>query len=220
MTRLVRLLLPLSLSALSTGAIVAACHRGDVPAAPRPEPTDPSGKPITTIGPTTETPADAGVDSLLGAPPAGAAVQLSPHAARGFAGGAEGAALLASQPVTPAPSGAPAPGAPSPSPSPSPSPAQPAPSPAQPAPGQPPTGSPQPGAPAQPGVPTPSPSSPSSPAPGTPRPGPGSGSGPGPGPSAGPSDAGVFDAGLPQLPPVSDAGFPGDAGMQPILRRK
>lgn len=241
MSRLARLLLPLSLSVVSTGAIVMACHHGDAPSAPRPEPTDPSGKPMTGAAPAMgspamEAPMDAGVDSMLGTPQASAAgPSLSgAHAAR--SGGAEAVMLLASQPASPA---APPAGAPAPAPTPSvpaappvgaPPPASPpqpgtppttgAPPPSPPPPGTPPTTGAPPPSPPQP--PSPSPSAPAPGSPSAPRPGTGSGSGSGsasPGPSAGPTDAGVSDAGLPRLPPVPDAGMPGDAGLQPILRR-
>src|SRR5262245_12424160 len=46
MTRLARLLVSLSLSALGVGAVAVACsHRGEAPATPRPELTSPSGAP-------------------------------------------------------------------------------------------------------------------------------------------------------------------------------
>lgn len=215
MTRLARLLYPLSLSAMLAGAVAIACsHRGEAPATPRPEPTSPSGMPsaMPMGGGAREgsnpDPIDAGVDGMLATPPSGG----QPLSL--LRGPGSPAIQLAAQPTSPSappPTGAPSPGAPpQPAPSPSPSPSQPS----QPAPGTPPTGAPlQPGTPAQPGAP-------SQPAPKSPSPGSGSGSGSNaPGTSSGPADAGAFDAGLPQLPPIPDAGIPADSGMQPILKR-
>lgn len=202
MHRLLRLLVPVSLSALSTGALILACsHRGDAPANPRPEPIDPSGQPMAQPGgpampgggPAAEVggaPSDAGVDGPLGmAPPPG---QPLSAVMRGTYGAT---IVLAAQPGTPA---APPPGG---------APTQPRPA----QPGQPPPPSQQPA----PGQPTPgSPGSPS--APGAPRPGAGAPRDAG----VGPSDGGVGDAGVPRLPSVNDGGVSGgDGGMQPILRR-
>jgi outer membrane biosynthesis protein TonB len=225
MTRLARMLVPLSLSALLAGAAAVACsHRGEAPATPRPEPTSPSGMPMIGGGASTEGsgPDDAGVDGLLATPPArgSSPTQSSLMRMRGARDSASPTVLLASQPASPSVPSQPAPSQPPGSPpTGAPSPSQPgAPSPSQPAPSQPTPSKPTPSKPS-PAQPSPTQPSPSQPAPSQPapsQPSPGSGA---PGPSSGPADAGVFDAGLPQLPPIVDAGIPGgDGGMQPIRR--
>jgi hypothetical protein len=152
MTRVFRMIIPVSLSGLFASAAILACHhRSEPPAAPRPEATTPVGEPAPPVPPNGEGNAmpDGGMGPL--APPPSA-----PQAAlqQGI-GGPD--VLLASQPVTPSPTGAPPPpGTPSPS---SPTPAPGVPSPGAPTPGMPPS----PTGPSQPGAPTPAPGTPQAP---------------------------------------------------------
>ena len=140
MTRLIRMIVPLSLCGVLTGAIVLACHRGDVPASPRPEPIAPSGQPMPTLGPGGE--GDGMTDGGISHAP----LPGAPHAALDLGRGAP--VLLASQPAAPGPTGAPPPPG--------------APQPGAPQPGSPPSpGAPQPGSPSQPGLPPGGTSSPS-----------------------------------------------------------
>lgn len=207
MMRLVRLLVPLSLSAVIGGAIATACsHRGDLPATPRPEPTSPSGTPQGT-GPASES------SGMIDAGMGGDGAMVTPHASNALSSAVGVPVQLASQPAAPAP--APSTGAP----------AAPAPSPGTPTAPRP--GAPNPpGSPPAPGAPNqPAPPSPGTPSPGTPsQPAPSPGTQPGSGAPGAPTtvDAGVsvFDAGLPQLPSIRDAGLPGDGGPQPIVRPK
>ncbi|HMG21822.1 MAG TPA: hypothetical protein VK607_10910 [Kofleriaceae bacterium] len=232
LTRVIRMIVPVSLAGLFSGAAIVACgQRGNVPATPRPEPLAPSGQPMPLVGPgggIGDVPIDAGTDALLVSPVSGSAIGAVVGAAR-----AQGVALevvAASQPAAPPPTGdLPPAGAPPPTGAPAPTGAPPAPG--APPPGAPPPGSPPPGAPPNPGAPPPgSPSPPpGSPSPGTPPP-PGAPPAPGappptnppaPGPGAPPPtirDAGVSDAPV-RLPPVPDAGVRVDSGMQPILKK-
>ena len=200
MTRLLRMVLPISLCALITSAIILACGGGssgpgDMPTVPRPEPIDPSGQPLPAAHPVdpattlndaraagTPTPGSPLTSALSGSRHPGVAPEL----------------LLAAQPAALPPGGSqPQPGAPSPG--------------APPQPGTPPPGSPPPGSPPA----APSPSQPAPRPPGSPsQPAPGSPSQPAPG---APGDAGVSDA--VSLPPVPDGNLPRDSGMEPILRR-
>jgi hypothetical protein len=222
MTRLLRLVLPVSLCGLFTSAAILACHHHPqasataqvTPQTPNDQPTPTATPPTTT--PPSEQPAppvppasnegnptgDAGVNQYP--PPPG-----TPHAAleRKLPGGGS-PVLLASQPVAPqGPTGAPpTPGAPSPTPS-TPSPGAPSPTPNPAQPGTPPSPGmpPSPTGPSQPGSPTPPPGTPQTPSPGT--------------PSQTPGDAGVGDALTPPVPPISDAGVRIDSGMSPVLQR-
>lgn len=198
MTRLTRMLLPASLCALLTGAIILACSghgsHGEAPAAPRPDSVTPSGEPVQTTPSGYGTPGerDAGSGASLTPTPPGSGRPLSR---------AEGAPQveLASQPSVPLPGG-------NPSQPTVPPPVEPPPQPGVPMqPSRPPGVPTTPGAPTQPGLPG-APPPPSTPAvPSTPTPPIG--------------DAGIPDALAPQLPPIPDAGIPIDSGMQPILRR-
>jgi hypothetical protein len=197
MTRLIRLLVPLSLCVLIAGAIAIACSRGrgEAPAAPRPDVVSPSGLPALggpRVGNSVPIPDDAADDSFpaSAAPPVTGQTRSVPEVGMTqvvFA--ASGQPGAAPPPGTaPPPSGPPQPGAPQP---PAPSP------PSQPGSGAPPSSPSQPGSGAPPGAPQPP-----------------SGS---PGRGAAPGDAGVQDAGVP-LPPIPDGGVRTDGGMQPILR--
>jgi hypothetical protein len=210
--RLIRLLVPLSLYALVTSALVVACgtRRGESPGlAPRPDILAPNGLPAR--GPSAGiSESDRPIDGYLYAEPATsqAASVVSPAEYSGHRPSA--VVLAASQPGAPSQPSAPAqPGAPS-----------------QPGPGG--TSQPTPGAPAQPGpggTSQPAPSAPRQPGSGAPPPGPGP-TAPPPAPAAPqprpgtsqPGDAGVSDGALP-LPPIPDGGVPADAGLEPILRK-
>jgi len=189
MTRVFRLIIPVSLCGLITSAAVLACHhRSEAPATPRPEATTPSGEPAPPVPPASSegnAMPDAGTGSY--APPPG-----GPHAVleRGMGGPGGPAVLLASQPS--GPTGAP------------PTPGAPAPTPGTPSPGTPST-PPSPTGPSQPGAPTPPPGAPQTPSPGT--------------PTQAPADAGVGDALTPPVPPISDSGVRIDSGMSPVLQR-
>ncbi|HEX3478211.1 MAG TPA: hypothetical protein VHT91_24485 [Kofleriaceae bacterium] len=199
MTRVLRLIIPVSLCGLFTSAAILACHhRSDAPTTARPEATTPSTEPAPPVAPNAE--GNPMTDGGMGtqAPPPGGAHAVLEQGAVGGPG-----VLLASQPVTPGPTGAPPPpGTPSPNP-PTPSPNAPSPAPSPP-PGTP----PNPGAPSSPtgpSQPSPTPGMPQTPAPGT--------------PTQTPRDAGVGDALTPPVPPISDAGVRIDSGMSPVLRR-
>jgi hypothetical protein len=199
MTRLIRMIIPVSLGGLITSAIILACsHRGEAPATPRPEPTSPSGQPAPLPLASGEGNGMAGAGTDRDPPrPGGSQAALD----RGPDGRGAPAGLLAAQPVMPpGPTGAPpTPGAPAPNP-PTPSPNAPAPTPSL----------PRPGTPTTPGLP-PSPTGPSQPGgPTTP---------PGGTPTQTPGDAGTGDALTPPVPPISDAGVRIDSGMSPILQR-
>jgi hypothetical protein len=203
MTRVLRLIIPVSLCGLITSAAVLACHhRGEAPATPRPEATAPSGEtapPAPPVSGESNAMSDAGSGTY--APPPHAVLEQGP----GGPGGP--GVLLASQPVTPGPTGAPpTPGAPAPNP-PTPSPNAPSPTPGTPSPGAPPSPGmpPSPTGPSQPGGPTPAPGAPQTPSPGA--------------PTQTPADAGVGDSLTPPVPPISDAGIRIDSGMSPVLQR-
>lgn len=205
MTRLTRMLLPASLCALLTGAIILlacgshllACgSHGEAPATPQPDTVTPSGQPVQTSHPGTGTPdeRDAGSDASLVPPP-------PPRSGRPLsrAEGAPSDIELAAQPSVPLPGGNPS--------QPSiPPPVQPPSQPGVPLePSRPPAVPTTPGAPTRPGLPgaPPQPSTPATPT--TPVPPIG--------------DAGIPDAYTPQLRPGLDAGIPFDSGMQPVLGR-
>ena len=213
MSRLTRMLLPASLCGLLTGAIILACGGssgpGDLPAAPRPEPTDPSGQPMPSPRPGT---IQSGLgDAMAPVPP----TPISQWVPGGNAGQPKPGVLLASQATgaPPPPSGPPQPGAPpapgTPAPGGPPQPGAPQPPPGSPPP-QPPPGSPPPPKPGTPSQPAP-PSQPAQP-PAPTQPAPSQ-------PTQQPGDAGVSDSSMPQLPPVPDGSIPRDSQMEPILRR-
>jgi hypothetical protein len=216
MSRLTRMIVPVSLSALFTGAAIVACggHHstpGDMPASPRPEPVDPSGQPASAGGgppPVSGAIPDAGTDGRTDAAPGLAPVSMEirgPGASRGVP------LILAAQPTLPTTAGQP--GAPSTGAPTTPSPTTPSPSPTTP--GSPTTGAPPTGSPS-PATPTPGSPSPNTPTPGSPSPNPPTPGTPSPGTPSTPGDAGV-DGG--SSGPTYDAPLRNDAAMQPILRR-
>ncbi|TMQ08490.1 MAG: hypothetical protein E6J90_40315 [Deltaproteobacteria bacterium] len=209
MTRLIRLLVPLSASGALAGALVIACGshtgRGEAPAPPRPDLIAPNGLPAPgpNAGYSGSIPDDAGDDAYPAkpaSPPVGGTLGTAQGVQVVFAASEQpGAAPPPGS--APPPSGPPRPGAPQP--------------PAPGAPQQPGSGAPPPGSP-PPGSPQPAPGAPGSPQPpGSPPPP--TGNPPSPPRPGAPGDAGVSDA--TRLPPVPDGGIRTDAGMEPILRK-
>lgn len=215
MTRVIRLIIPVSLCGLFTSAAVLACHHhhdGPATAQPATPATDHQPAPTTPPGeqPTPTMPPGGPGPGMLDAGMTGSPPPSGPQATLQRSLNAAGvpAVQLASQPAAPpGPTGAPpTPGAPAPNP-PTPSPNAPSPTPTP--------GSPSPGTPPAPSVP-PSPTGPSQP--GGPTPAPGTPQTPGPPPQT-PSDAGIGDALTPPVPPISDSGVRIDSGMSPVLQR-